>query len=354
MQLDQMRIPIVQAPLAGGGSTPELTAAVLDAGAFGFLAAGYRKPAAVAADIAVLRGLTDAPYGLNVFVPGEDADDPEALAAYLAEIGREADRYEVRLGEPRYDDDSYAAKVELAVSERVPVVSFTFGCPDTAVIQGLHDVGSEVWVTVTDPQEAEQAVATGADVLVAQGTEAGGHRGSFVDREDREDYSLLVLLQLLSARLDVPLVAAGGIGTGAGVAAVLAAGAWAAQLGTAFLRCPEAGTSAPHRAALAASAARTRQTRAFTGRSARGIENRFLAEHSSGAPIAYPQIHHATAPLRAAARIADDREAINLWAGQAYSLASEIPAADLIAALNGELVIALEAASGRTRGAALG
>jgi len=351
MRLDRLRIPVVQAPLAGGASTPALTAAVLNAGGFGFLAAGYKTPEAVAADIATLRSLTEAPYGLNIFVPDDDVDS-STFAPYLSEIAGEADRQGVALGVPRYDDDSFTAKVELAVSERVPVVSFTFGCPETADIGRLHEAGSEVWVTVTDPNEAQAAVAAGADVLVAQGIEAGGHRGCFVDREDREDYGLLVLLQLLTAHVSVPLVASGGIGTGAAVAAVLAAGACAAQIGTAFLRCPEAGTSAPHREALSGQG-RTRLTRAFTGRSARGIENRFLLEHST-APVAYPQIHHATGPLRAAARVAEDPDVVNLWAGQAYPLADERPAADLVGALAHDLATALASASGRAGGAAPG
>lgn len=346
MQLDRMRVPIVQAPLAGGASTPALTAAVLDVGAFGFLAAGYNSPDAVAADVATLRGLTGAPYGLNIFVP-DDEVDPGTLAAYLTEISGEADRHGVALGEPRYDDDWFEAKIDLAVSEAVPVVSFTFGCPDAAVIRRLHEAGSEIWVTVTEPSEATAAVTSGADVLVAQGVEAGGHRGSFVDRENREDYGLLTLLQLLRRYVDVPLVAAGGIGSGTGIAAVLAAGARAAQIGTAFLRCPEAGTSGPHRAALTGTG-RTQLTRAFTGRLARGLENRFLTEHSATAPVGYPQIHHATAPLRAAGRTAGDSDVVNLWAGQAYQLAAEIPAAQLIAELGRDLTRALADASGRT------
>lgn len=346
MVLDRGRVPIVQAPLAGGASTPELTAAVLGAGAFGFLAAGYRSVDGVAEDIARLQNMTDAPYGLNIFVPDAEVDD-STFGPYLAEIAAEARRYGVRLGEPRSDDDGFAAKLDLAVAERVPVVSFTFGCPDAGVIERLHDAGSDVWVTVTDPQEAEAAVSLGADVLVAQGIEAGGHRGCFADREDREDYGLLALLQLLIARVDLPLVAAGGIGTGAAVAAVLCAGARAAQIGTAFLRCPEAGTSVPHRAALTGSR-RTRLTRAFTGRLARALENRFLAAHSATAPIAYPYIHHATAPLRAAARAADDQEPINLWAGQVHLLADDMPAADLVAAWDRDLRAALDAATART------
>ncbi len=342
MFLDRLRIPIVQAPLAGGPSTPELTAAVLEAGAFGFLAAGYKSVEDVAVDIAALRRLTDAPYGLNIFVPDAEVD-PDVFADYLTEIAAEADRHGVTLGKPRHDDDSFAAKLDLAVAERVPVVSFTFGCPDAATIERLHRAGSEVWVTVTDPLEADDAGTGGADVLIAQGIEAGGHRGSFVDRDDREDYGLLALLQLLTARVDLPLVATGGIGTGAAVAAVLAAGARAAQLGTAFLRCPEAGTSVAHREVLMGSG-RTRLTRAFTGRSARGIENRFMTEHST-APVAYPQIHHATAALRRAGRVAGDPDVVNLWAGQAYPLAHDRPAADLVATLSHELAGALTTAA---------
>lgn len=350
MLLDRLRIPIVQAPLAGGASTPALTAAVLNAGAFGFLAAGYRATDDVAADIAILRGLTDAPFGLNIFMPG-DAVDSGALAPYLSEITEEADRHGVALGEPRYDDDSFAAKIELAIIEQIPVVSFTFGCPDAVLVRRLHTAGSEVWVTVTEPGEAQQAAAAGADAVIAQGVEAGGHRGGFVDRHDRVDYGLLVLLQLLKGQVDLPLVATGGISTGAAVAAVLCAGAQAAQLGTAFLRCPEAGTSPAHRAALS-EPGRTRLTRAFTGRSARGIENRFLVEHTAAAPVAYPQIHHATARLRAAGRAAGDRDVVNLWAGQAYRLAEEIPAAELVARLGRDVAIALAAVESRIGGVA--
>lgn len=348
MLLDRLRIPIVQAPLAGGASTPRLTEAVLKAGGFGFLAAGYRTPVDVAADISMLRELTDAAFGLNIFVPDTEVR-PAALASYLAEIAGEAGRHGVSLGEPHYDDDSFAAKVELAIAERVPVISFTFGCPAAALVRRLHEAGSEVWVTVTEPGEAQDAAQAGADAVIAQGVEAGGHRGGFTDGDDRQDYGLLVLLQLLTEQVDLPLVATGGISTGAAVAAVLCAGAAAAQLGTAFLRCPESGTSSLHRAALA-EPGRTRITRAFTGRSARGIENRFLLEHSASAPMAYPQIHHVTAPLRAAGRAAGDRDVLNLWAGQGHRLAAELPAAELVAALGRDIATALDAAGRRAGG----
>jgi nitronate monooxygenase len=192
-----------------------------------------------------------------------------------------------------------------------------------------------VWVTVTDPEEAEQAAAAGADALVVQGIEAGGHRASFVDADGAGEYGLLALLALVAERTPLPLVASGGIASGGAVAAVLCAGAQAAQIGTAFMRCPEAGTAAAHRAALATRAP-TRLTRAFTGRRARGIANRFLREHSAQAPVAYPEVHHATAPLRAAGRAAGDPEVLNLWAGQAHELARDLPAAELVAALAAE------------------
>ena len=213
------------------------------------------------------------------------------------------------------------------------------------MIRALQTAGSEVWVTVTTPAEAELAADAGAEVLVLQGSEAGGHRGSFVD-DPADDasggFGLLSLLQLVRSRTSLPVVAAGGIGTGAALAAVLAAGAAAAQIGTAFLRCPEAGTSQVQRAAVA-SAAPTAMTRAFTGRLARGIRNRFMDGYN--APTAYPEVHYLTAPLRAAGRRSGDPDLVNLWAGQTHELSRELPAAALVAELAGEARDTLAATS---------
>jgi nitronate monooxygenase len=202
-----------------------------------------------------------------------------------------------------------------------------------------------VWVTVTTPQEAASAARVGADALVVQGAEAGGHRGSFDDAAPGE-IGLLALLQLVAATVDLPLIAAGGLATGRAIAAVLAAGASAAALGSALMLTPEAATSAPHRAALAAGAD-TALTRAFTGRLARGLDNRFLREHGPGAPSAYPEIHHVTAPLRAAGRERGDADVVNLWAGQTHALASAEPAADVVRRLAAEARAALAAAARR-------
>jgi nitronate monooxygenase len=210
----------------------------------------------------------------------------------------------------------------------VPVVSFTFGCPDAAVLGEL----AQAWVTVTTPGEAAIAQRAGADALVVQGVEAGAHQGSFAD-EDGNGLGLLPLLQLAREVTDLPLVASGGLMTRAAVAAVLAVGARAAQLGTAFLLAPEAGTPEVHRAALGGDA-ETTLTRAFTGRTARGIANRFIREHGADAPRAYPEVHHLTAPIRAAARERGDPEAVNLWAGQGHALAQELPAGELVQELS--------------------
>jgi nitronate monooxygenase len=210
----------------------------------------------------------------------------------------------------------------------------------------MHDAGSEVWVTVTTAAEAAMAAVVGADALVVQGGEAGGHRGGFTDTDDA--VALLPLLQLVTAVTDLPLVAAGGIATGAAVASVLAAGARAAAVGTAFLRCPEAGTSAVQRTALQ-TAEPTALTRAFTGRTARGIRNRFLTAHAADAPSAYPEVHYLTAPMRQAARAAGDPSLVNLWAGQAYPLGEEVPAAELVRRLHDDARKALRAAAERVR-----
>ena len=396
--------------MGGGPSTPALAAAVSEAGGLGFLAAGYRTPDAVRSGIAELRELTPRPFGLGIFVPGRASGDSAELERYAALLAGEAEALGVELGEPRYDDDDWEDKLDLASEEHVPVVGFTFGCPDASVVRRLQADGCAIWVTVTTAAEAVAAADGGADALIVQGVEAGGHRGSydaaapgddgllallqlvravtdrplvatggiatgrgvaavlaagadalivqgfeagghraaFVD-EAPGDIGLLALLQLVRAVTDRPLVATGGIATGRGVAAVLAAGAAAAQLGTAFMRTPEAATSEAHREAFRGEAP-TALTRAFTGRTARGIENRFMREHEQEAPLAYPEVHNLTAPLRAAARERGDADAFNLWAGQAYPLAEELPAGELVRKLAAEAREVLRAAARKHSG----
>jgi nitronate monooxygenase len=327
MILDSCDIPIVLAPLAGGPSTPELAAAVSSAGGLGFLAAGYLSADELAGRCRRTGELTGEPFGVNLFVPGP-AGDPARVRQFAAEIEADATGFGARLGKPRHDDDDWDAKVRYLMGASAAVVSFTFGIPGEDVIAGLRARGTEVWVTVTSLDEAHRATAAGADLLVVQGYEAGGHRGGTNDSPD-EATGLIALLQLITARVATPVVAAGGIATGQAVAAALCLGARAAALGTAFLDCPEAGTAPVHRSALHHEAP-TRLTRAFSGRTARGIENGFLRAHSASAPAAYPEVHHLTSPMRKAARQAGLADYVNLWAGQAYPLTATVPAADLV------------------------
>jgi nitronate monooxygenase len=314
--------PVVLAPLAGGPSTPELAAAVAEAGGVGFLGGGYLTPEALDEAIRRARELTSGVLGVNLFVLREQPVDEDALAAYARELAGEGE-----LGEPRYDDDRLSEKVEVVVASGVEIVSTTFGPPAPELVRKAHAAGMQVWATVATVDDA--AAVAGADALVAQGIEAGGHRGAF-DDGDESDLPLLDLLRALQPR-GIPLVAAGGIADGAGADAAREAGAAAVQAGTAFLLCPEAGTSEPHRRALRAGG-ETALTRAFTGRRARGILNRFMRDHPH-APSAYPHVHHLTAPLRAAARAAGDAERINLWAGTGLANVRELPAAEVAAGL---------------------
>ncbi|NIJ13255.1 nitronate monooxygenase [Saccharomonospora amisosensis] len=346
---DSLRVPVIVAPMAGGPTTPELVAAATRAGAFGFLAGGYLSAAGLAEQIDRLRALTDGDFGVNLFVPG--VRSTVDIEPYAARMREEAERYGANPATPRWDDDAYSAKLDLVVERGTPVVSFTFGVPIKADIERLHGAGSAVLVTVTSQDEARQAAAAGADGLCVQGFEAGGHRGVFTD--DAADpaggplYGLLAALRLVSAVTDLPLVAAGGLVHGADVAAVVAAGAIAAQLGTAFLRADEAGTNPTLRRALADAGRSTAFTRAFTGRPARGLVNRFLREHTEHAPAAYPQLHRLTRPIRAAAGSAGDPEAMSMWAGQTYPLAGSGPAEEIIELLRLQAREALQRAGGR-------
>jgi nitronate monooxygenase len=341
MIIDDRPFPLVLAPLAGGPSTPQLAATVTEAGGLGFLALGYLSAAASEEGLLATQALTSGPIGVNVFVPGSPYADQAELARFRDRLAAD-EAIDSPPGAPAYDDDAFEAKVELLTTRPVSVVSFTFGLPPSETIDALHTAGSEVWITVTTVPEAEQAVARGADALVVQGLEAGGHRGGLQDTPG-QGHGLLAALQLIGERTDTPMIATGGISTGRGIAAVLACGARAAALGTAFLDCPEAGTSPVHRAALRGSA-ETTLTRAFTGRTARGIRNRFMQDYSD-APAAYPEVHHITSPIRQVARRAGREDLVNLWAGEGYQLTRAEPAADVVRRMAGEATVASRAAA---------
>lgn len=335
--LESLAVPIIQAPMAGGVSTPELVAAVSEAGGLGFLAAGYLPADRVRDQIAAVRALTTRPFGVNLFVPGDPSADVDAIARYRDRLEAEAALYGATLGEPVADDDAWTEKLAVLRETEVAVASFTFGCPTRATVENLKQYVSEVVITVTSAVEARLAADAGADALCVQGPEAGGHRGTFVNPEHVDEVGLLPLLRRVSAAVSRPLIATGGLSSGRDVAAVLAAGAIAAQLGTAYLACPESGANPLHKAALTdGSYPGTAVTRAFTGRPARGLVNRFMLDHSAEAPAAYPHLHHLTKTLRAAAAKAGDPAAMSMWAGQGHLFARALPAAELTHVLAAE------------------
>jgi nitronate monooxygenase len=326
-----LRRPVMVAPMAGGPGTPVLVAAAADAGALGFLAAGYLTAGEMRAGIDSVHAATGGPFGVNLFVPGQPAADPAATARYVNSLRGDADRLGAVLGEPAWDDDVWAAKLDVLLADPPPVVSFTFGCPDPGVLSAFRHAGSVTVVTVTSPAEAGQAVTAGAACLCVQGAEAGAHQGTFGNYGPSAGRTAVLPLIAEVARItDVPLIAAGGIMTAAGTAAALAAGAAAVQCGTAFLRCPESGAHPVHKATLASGRfTGTTLTRAFSGRPARGLVNQFIRDHPD-APAAYPEINNATRPLRAAAARQGDADRMSLWAGTGYRHATDRPAAEVI------------------------
>ncbi|GLW56694.1 nitronate monooxygenase [Kitasatospora phosalacinea] len=321
-------VPLVAAPMAGGASTPELVAAVNGAGGLGFLAAGYRSAGAMGRQVARVRELTDRPIGVNLFVPGPPAA-PGAVAAYRERLLPEALRRGVELPAAIPPDrDDWDAKLDALLHDPVDWASYTFGLPEPAEAAAVRAAGIRQLGTVTSPEEARAATALGLDALVVQGPEAGGHRATHRAEDEPGTLPLLELLAAVREVSPLPLVAAGGLGDGAAIAAALAAGAAGAQLGTAYLRTDESGASAAHRRALVELDATT-VTRAFTGRPARGLRNAFTERHEGHAPAAYPEVHHLTQPLRAAASRAEDLTAMHLWAGTAHREAREGRAADV-------------------------
>lgn len=332
----ELAVPLVGAPMAGGPSTPALAAAVSQAGGLGFVAGGYRTPQQLAEDITAARAATSGPIGANLFVPQPSDTDLVRLDDYADLLAPLADHYGVELGRPRFgDDDCWPEKLEVIADLRPTVVSFTFGTPQPEDLERLRALRILTVVTVTSAYEAGIAVAHGAEALVVQGPGAGGHRGTFAPDVYPASDSLADLLARIShTHGNIPVVAAGGLGTAADVAGVLGRGAVAAQVGTALLLASEAGTNPTHRAALTnPEFGNTAVTCAFSGRYARSLENDFTRTFDNIAPVGYPEIHHMTRPIRAAAVAVDDPHGTSLWAGTSYRTIGSGSAADIVATL---------------------
>jgi len=317
--LRELPIPVIVAPMAGGPSTPELVAAATRAGGLGFLASGYLTAQALAERISAARDLASGPLGVNLFAPQPNIANGDEIERYATQLAPEVARYGAEPGLPRFNDDDWAAKLDVVADLRPELVSFTFGGPSAQECARLQQRGITTVATVTTLAEAQQAAATGVDALTVQGPGAGGHRGTYDPAAAPAVQPLVDLLAQVLAHTDLPVAAAGGLMTAADVAATRAAGAVAAQLGTAFLLADESGSSPVHRAALVDPRfTETVVTKAFSGRYARGLRNRFITDHESQAPLGYPQVHYMTGPLRAAAVRAGDADGTNVWAGTGF------------------------------------
>lgn len=322
---------ILVAPMGGGPSTVALVIAAAEASALGFLAAGYKTADAMRNEIKEVRDGTSGVFGVNLFVPGTPSATTEELKAYVESLAPDGEALHEDVGEPEWDDDDWAAKIEVLLTSPPPLVSFTFGCPSPEVVRALQRAGAVVAITVTRPQEALMAAGVGADCLCVQGAEAGAHQSVFANSNaPAPSYDLLTLIRSVSEVTDLPQIGTGGIMNANSVGAVLSAGAVAVQCGTAFLRSPESGAHAAYKDALASSCfTSTAITRSFSGRPARGLINRFMLDHPY-APAAYPEINNATRPLRAAAARAGDLERMSLWAGCGFKEATALPTAEII------------------------
>jgi nitronate monooxygenase len=317
--LRDLAVSVIVAPMAGGPSTPALAAAGTNAGGLGFVAAGYLSADALAERIAAARDLTTGPLGVNLFAPQSSAATPEAIQTYAAALAPDVERYGAELGDPSYNDDAWAAKVDVLLQLRPEVASFTFGLPSVEECRRLRDAGIATVGTVTSVYEADAAVDCGVDAIAVQGPSAGGHRGTFDPVADPNPQPLSEMLVAVLARVNVPVIAAGGLVTADDVKWVIEEGAVAAQLGTAFLLADESGSSPVHRAALQDPRfTETVVTKSFSGRYARGLRNRFVDDHEAQAPFGYPEVHYLTGPLRAAAVRAGDPDGTNVWAGTGF------------------------------------
>ena len=331
--LDALPIPILQAPMVGA-SSPEMAVAVSAAGGMGHLAAGAMAPDAIEASVAQLRAQTPAPFGVNLLMA--PPVQPEAAEVDLA-LARLAPWY-AELGEalpahPNAFAPDFERQLDAVVRAAPPVASFTFGILTKAQVEALHAAGTYVVGTATTVAEARAWAEVGADGICAQGFEAGGHRGHFLAEVEASLVGTMALVTLVAGAVDLPVIAAGGIMDGRGVAAALALGASAAQMGTAFLLSDQASVSKPWRRSIeSAGDEPTRLTRAFTGRFARGIENRFMRDlrEVEGEVPAYPVQNRLTQALRAAAVKADEPDMISLWAGQAVGLARPGEAGEMV------------------------
>jgi nitronate monooxygenase len=329
--------PIFQAPMAGGATTVELVAAACEAGGVGFIAAAYSTPAQITDFCRAVRERTRRPFGINLFAPLPIPAPPDDLRPALERIAP----FHAELGIPPPSlpasaTESFDAQLDAALGGGAAIFSFTFGIPSSEALAAARAGGMFIVGTATTVEEAVVLEAAGVDAVVAQGSEAGAHRGTFAVGFEAAMIGTMALVPQIVRAVRIPVIASGGIMTGEGIAAALALGASAVQMGTAFLTSHESGAPESYkRAILEAREHQTRVTRAFSGRPARGIANRFMneVESSAGAILPYPLQNALTRPLRTSAAKQDRAEFLSLWAGQGLRLARRESTAELMSRL---------------------
>jgi nitronate monooxygenase len=344
-----LSVPVIAAPMAGGPSTVELAIACSAAGALGSLGCAVTAPEDMKKQAAAIRARTDKPFGINLFVssqpasiaPGAQKAAIEALAGYYAELGLPAPQPAAAPYAP--DLDQQLAAVE-AIRPRVFTVHL--GPLQRERVEKLKKQDILLGGSANCVAEAQRLESLGFDFVIAQGGEAGGHRGNYLRDPYESLTGTLALTRMIVRAVKLPIVAAGGIMDGEGIAAVLALGAQAAQLGTAFLSCPESGASPVHKETLLKlTEDETRVTENFSGKPARGLANRFVREMQDAPQLAFPAQNRITGPLRQASAKAGKPDFVALWAGQAAALSRALPAAELIARLETETASALRRAA---------
>jgi nitronate monooxygenase len=332
-----IRYPIIQAPMAGA-STPEMAAAVTRAGGLGSLGVALQSLDATRANCEAIRTTTNGAYNINFFVhkaPTFDAAKGDAVRQQLAPYYDELNLGEVPAAETSstpFNEDHLALMLEI----KPPVVSFHFGLPAPELFEAVKAAGIFTISSATNVGEARQLEAGGIDAIIAQGFEAGGHRGTFTEPYEDGWVGTMALVPQVVDAVSVPVIAAGGIADGRGIAAALALGAEAAQLGTAFLPCPESMIPQVHRDALkGARDDQTRLTSAFSGRPARGLENHYMREMQASEKNLpdFPILNTLTGPMRKASAEAGNPDFVSLWSGQAAALNKTLPAGELLEVL---------------------
>jgi len=347
----KIEYPIVQAPMAGGPTTPDLVASVSNAGGLGSLGAGYLAPEQIRKAIREIKQRTDRPFGVNLFVSEQSSTPEDAIAA----MNDYLNRYRSKLGVapfPSIPDfaETFEDQVQVVLEEKVSVFSFTFGIPSPDIIQSMRRSGIIVVGTATTVEEAIALEAAGADAVVAQGSEAGGHRGSFLTGTADALIGTMALVPQTVDRVSIPVIASGGIMDGRGLVASLALGASAVQMGTAFLTTAESGAHPSHKEKiLTSSEDSTEVTSCYSGKAARGILTEFMKDMRGyeGTIPAYPIQNALTREIRQAAAKASNPEYMSLWAGQGLRLARNLGSAQIVEKTVSEACLLIDSMSNR-------